>query len=476
MDLPLNEGDLVADCYLVERVVGVGGMAVVAVASHTTALHRVAIKMLLPQHASHDEVVKRFEREQDTLMQLHSEHTLRIYGAGTHGSLPFMLVDYLEGDDLAELIKKEGPLPVERAVEYILQACHAIAEAHALGITHRDLKPGNLFLVRRHDGSPCIKVLDFGISKVTYERVTDEPSLTKTTTIMGSPFYMSPEQMLSSRDVDARTDIWALGVTLYELLTKALPFAAETPMQVCRRIMHDEPTPLRKLRPLYPKGLEDIIRRCLQRHPDRRYPNIADLATRLADFGPEHGRFAVESICELVEPSEPQDQVHLVNEEPAPSSQLAGGDTTIYLQGDQGGSKMRTIWSAGLAAATFAMGVGVGWVMSLPTDPTTHRAVLPAEDAAEPAKQPRATQPSVETTKPSEPIDLDDPPAAVSDKGTAHKGAAGAPTRTAGAAPTARPRPSVSAKSPPPLDETIEPGPTPLPSSSPAPAASDIEF
>ena len=126
-------------------------------------------------------------------------------------------------------------MPIERAVELILQACHSIAAAHAHGIIHRDLKPANLFLVRRHDGSPCVKVLDFGISTASDDSAKAEPTLTKTSAVMGSPFYMAPEQMLSAKDVDPRTDIWALGVCLYELLTKAIPFAADTPMKVCHR-------------------------------------------------------------------------------------------------------------------------------------------------------------------------------------------------------------------------------------------------
>ena len=254
--------------------------------------------------------------------------------------------------------------------------------------------------------------------------------------------------------------------------------------------MHDEPTPLRKLRPLYPLGLEEIIGRCLQRHPNWRFPNIADLATRLADFGPEHARFAVESIYELVEPSEPQAQVHLVDDEPVPSSTVAGGDTTLYLQGDQGGSSMRTAWGIGLAAATFAMGAGVGWVLSLPTDPTT-RAMLPADDGAQPAQLPTAAvtsaEPPTRAAKAGSPpvaIDLDDPAgaAAPAREDGPQKATARSVAPPPKGASTARPKAAVSAtsKSPPPLDETIEPGPTPpvpapLPSA-PAGVPSDIEF
>ncbi len=416
MAIPLKIGDVVADAYHVERVVGVGGMAVVAVASHVAQHHRVAIKMLLPNTASSTEVAKRFEREQRTLMQLHSEHTLRIYGAGHHGELPYMLVEYLEGSDLSELLKNQGPVPIETAVEYILQACHAIAEAHSLGITHRDLKPGNLFLTRRTDGSPCIKVLDFGISKVSDTgQGSQEATLTKTKAVMGSPFYMSPEQMISARNVDGRTDVWALGITLHELLTKTLPFAANTAKQVCARILGDKPTPLRTIRPTYPQGLEEIILHCLQRRPEERFANIADLATQLSEFGPEHARFAVTSIYDLVKPSEPQDQpgtpdALLASDQPDP------GDTTIYLEGTRDKAPRRLWPSLLFGLATFALGAGVGWVLSLPTDPTRSTAVTPAAEPAEPATSqtgatpPRAEQTAELTEAPTEPIDLDELP------------------------------------------------------------------
>ncbi len=417
MSIPLKIGDVVADAYHVERVVGVGGMAVVAVASHVSQRHRVAIKMLLPATASSAEVVKRFEREQRTLMQLHSEHTLRIYGAGNHGNHPYMLVEYLEGSDLAELLKNQGPVPIETAVEYILQACHAIAEAHSLGITHRDLKPGNLFLTRRTDGSPCLKVLDFGISKVTDTGPSSqEATLTRTKAVMGSPFYMSPEQMISARNVDARTDIWSLGITLHELLTKTLPFAANTAKQVCARILGDKPTPLRKIRPMYPQGLEETVLRCLQRRPEERFANIADFATQLAEFGPEHSRYAVTAIYELVQPSELQTQpgtpdALLASDQPDP------GDTTIYLEGSREQPRGRS-WPALLfGLATFAVGTGVGWVLSLPTDPTRSVAATPAAEPDQaPPKQTstapvHAQQTAELTAAPPEPIDLDEPPA-----------------------------------------------------------------
>ncbi len=480
MSLPLKIGDVIADAYHVERVVGVGGMAVVAVASHLSQRQRVAIKMLLPATASSAEVVKRFEREQRTLMQLHSEHTLRIYGAGQQGKLPYMLIEYLQGSDLAELLKNQGPVPIETAVEYILQASHAIGEAHSLGITHRDLKPGNLFLTRRTDGSPCIKVLDFGISKVT-DRGPDsqEATLTKTQAVMGSPFYMSPEQMISARNVDARTDIWALGVTLHELLTKTLPFAANTARQVCARILGDTPTPLRKLRPMYPQGLEEVILRCLQRRREARFANIADFATQLAEFGPEHSRYAVSAIYELVQPSDPHTQPGTPDALLA-SDQPDAGETTIYLEGSRDEASQR-IWPALLfGLATFAVGTGVGWVLSLPTDPTRSASVTPAgEPDQAPKGQTSATpvrgeQTAELTAAPPEPIDLDELPAdGPLDEGFGEGDQPGSP------APTGRPapKPPTATKQPaagPPPSAARPPPATAGPKAPPMPSA--VEF
>ena len=377
---PLSDGDVVGGSYVVERVIGTGGMAFVALAAHSEQHHRVAIKILRSENARRTEVIKRFEREQRTLTTLHSEHTLRIYGFGQHAGLPYMLLEYLEGQDLEALLKSDGPLPLERAIEYVLQACHAIAEAHLLGIVHRDLKPANLFLTRRTDGSPCVKVLDFGISKVSRDRdAPDEASLvTKASAVMGSPFYMSPEQMLSSTQVDARSDIWSLAVTLFELLTKSLPFAAETAPGVCQRIMSGEPTPLRKLRPNYPKGLEATIDRCLQRRPDKRFANIADFAVQLGDFAPAHSQYAIKAICALVAPTEPYriGAPGIAVTVPLPGARTeatgpASTDTTVYLpHGDPSPGGFRLGALLGASAVAFTLGVSLGWVMNLDTDPT----------------------------------------------------------------------------------------------------------
>jgi hypothetical protein len=191
-------------------------------------------------------------------------------------------------------------MAVPAAVEFVLQACEAIGEAHALGIVHRDLKPANLFVTRRVDGSPCIKVLDFGISKLTLPGAGPDFGMTKTNTVMGSPLYMSPEQMSSTRNVDMRTDIWALGVILYEILTGRVPFEAETMPQLCGMILQDPPRPLRDLRPDLPDSLQAVVFRCLEKNREQRFANVADLAAALAPFGLPSAQRSAERIARVL--------------------------------------------------------------------------------------------------------------------------------------------------------------------------------
>jgi serine/threonine-protein kinase len=204
------------------------------------------------------------------------------------GGAPYIVMEYLEGSDLAHVVDTKGPLPVDDAIEYLVQACEAIAAAHALGIVHRDLKPANLFLTRTHDGRPCIKVLDFGISKISGGAASTGYSagLTSTTTIMGTPCFMSPEQLRSTRDVDARADIWSMGAILHALLTGTPPYDGESNADVSAKIIRDLPTPVRELRSEVPAELEAIILKCLEKEPAARYADVAELAQALAAVTP----------------------------------------------------------------------------------------------------------------------------------------------------------------------------------------------
>jgi serine/threonine-protein kinase len=301
----VREGDLLAGKYRIERVLGVGGMGVIVAAQHLQLEETVAIKFLLPTALEHPEAVSRFLREAKAAVRIKSEHVARVSDVGMlDNGAPYMVMEYLDGCDLAQWLRQNGPLSPEQAVEFILQALEAIADAHGLGIVHRDLKPGNLFCVRRSDGLLSIKVLDFGISKVRLGTPTaPQFDMTAPATIMGSPLYMSPEQMRSARDVDARTDIWSLGIILYELLTGNPPFNGDTISEVCVKTAASPPTPIRQSRPEIPVELETVILKCLAKDREDRYANVAELASALAPFAPKRARPSAERISRIISES-----------------------------------------------------------------------------------------------------------------------------------------------------------------------------
>jgi serine/threonine-protein kinase len=299
----VKEGDVLAGKYRVDRVLGVGGMGVVVAAHHLQLDDPVAIKFLLPDTLGNKEAVARFAREARAAVKIKSEHVARVTDVGKlENGAPYMVMEYLEGGDLSTWVSHRGALPVEQAVDFLLQACEAIAEAHALGIVHRDLKPANLFVARLPGGVQSVKVLDFGISKLTgLSGSGSQSSATKTSTLMGSPLYMSPEQMQSSKDVDARGDIWALGVILYELVTGKSPFLADTMPELILKIMSSEPPPLRNLRPDAPDGLEAVILRCIEKDRGRRYQTVGEFSAALLPFGSKRARGSVDRISQVMQ-------------------------------------------------------------------------------------------------------------------------------------------------------------------------------
>jgi eukaryotic-like serine/threonine-protein kinase len=294
--LGLEKGVLVGK-YRVERVLGAGGMGVVVAAHHLTLDEKVAIKFLLPEMVEDAVSASRFLREARAAVKIKSEHVARVFDVGTlESGAPYMVMEFLEGGDLAGWLRERGPLPIEQTIEFVLQACVAVAEAHRLGIVHRDLKPANLFCIRRPDGQLAIKVLDFGISKMTGVEGAVSGADTGPATLMGSPFYMSPEQMRSATDVDAGTDIWALGVLLHELLSGKVPFHGQTIAEVATKIAVEAPQPLRALRPEVPAGIEAAVLRCLEKNRKKRFASVGALATALLPFGPRHSAVYVERI------------------------------------------------------------------------------------------------------------------------------------------------------------------------------------
>ncbi|MBX3185218.1 MAG: protein kinase [Polyangiaceae bacterium] len=301
IDVEVKPGDILAGKYRVEKVLGAGGMGVVVQATHIVLNDRVALKFLLPSVAQHDTTAARFLREAQAAVRIKSPHVARVVDVGTmeDSGSPYMVMEYLDGKDLSQIVEQEGPQDIGLAALYALQVCEALAAAHSSGVVHRDIKPANIFLTRAADGSPSAKVLDFGISKVTTDLGVS--SLTQTQVSMGSPLYMSPEQMRSARDVDARTDIWSLGVVLYEMLTGTLPFVADSMPQLCALVLENTAPPMRTTRPDIPPQLEPIVARCLEKDPAKRYQSIAELAHDLGPFAGELGISSAQRVARILE-------------------------------------------------------------------------------------------------------------------------------------------------------------------------------
>ena len=278
----VEPGQTLGGKYRIDRVLGAGAMGMVLAATHLVLGSRVAIKIMLGGGKRGPEHEARFLREARVASMLRSEHAGKVLDVGTtEQGATFIVMEYLDGRDLGALLEARGPLPVEEAVTYVLQACEAIAEAHGLGIVHRDIKPANLFLTTGVSGAPCVKVVDFGIAKQSDET----QALTQTGAALGSPLYMSPEQMRGSRDVDARSDIWALGVTLYQLLAGATPFDADTLMAVVSIVQLEPPTPLARYRADVAPHLIAAIHQCFEKDPARRWQSVAAFAAALAPHG-----------------------------------------------------------------------------------------------------------------------------------------------------------------------------------------------
>jgi serine/threonine-protein kinase len=293
---PVNPGDLIAGKFRVERVVGEGGMGFVVEATHLQLEERVALKFLRRSAMSMPDVVSRFAQEARAAVRLKSEHVARIIDVGAReDGTPFMVMEFLEGADLGQTLERNGPLGISDALEYIIQACEGVGEAHARGIVHRDIKPENLFLVTRDDGWKLVKVLDFGISKAA---LTNSPAALlghETKSLMGSPFYMSPEQLRSTRTVDHRADIWSLGVVLFELLSGTVPFDPDrTFTELVADILETPHRRLRLFRPDVPPELEQIVDRCLEKDRTLRFQNCAELAIALLPFAPRRSRVTAE--------------------------------------------------------------------------------------------------------------------------------------------------------------------------------------
>ncbi len=299
VELPVEVGQVLSGKFRVERLLGVGGMGVVLEATHLQLQERVALKFLLPHATKDKSAVARFEREARAAVKLKNEHVVRVMDVGTmEDGAPYMVMELLEGRDLAQVIKDLGRLPVAMAIEYFTQICDAVGEAHALGIVHRDLKPENVFVTQKSNGTPVLKVLDFGISKMSGEAL----SLTNTTQVMGSPYYMSPEQLRASKDVDQRSDIWSLGAIFYEMLTGRVPFEAETLMELCTQVIENTPSPISTVRNDVPPEVLRVVDGCLAKDRAQRFASIAAVMSSFEPTVVATGQFTLPAATRVFPP------------------------------------------------------------------------------------------------------------------------------------------------------------------------------
>jgi serine/threonine-protein kinase len=341
----VKAGDLLGGKYRVERVLGAGGMGIVVAARHTQLGQRVALKLMLKEALSEPGNAERFAREARAAVRLQSPHTARVLDVGKlKNGEPYMVMEYLDGQDLDEVVRSHGALPPHVAVDYILQACEAFAEAHALGMIHRDIKLKNMFLTRTLDGRPLVKVLDFGLAKTV--GAVGDVSLTATTAVFGSPQYMSPEQMRSAKDVDARSDIWSIGVSLYELLTTRVPFDAPGVAEICAMVLKDPVEAPSKWAPGLPPDLDAIVVKCLAKNPNDRFQTVSELAYALEPWSAREG--SSQRILHVMSTVQKTDLPTLM-------------DSGTGL--DEGHAKTMDAWDSGERASTMR-GMRVAWAVA----------------------------------------------------------------------------------------------------------------
>ena len=366
-------GQTIAGKYRVEKILGKGGMGIVVGARHLGLDEPVAIKILRSSMMEVDGMVARFLREARAASKIKSDHVVRVTDVDTReDGVPYLVMEHLHGVDFAELRRQQGTFGIADAVGHVLEACDAIAEAHSLGIVHRDLKPGNLFLHSRRDGKRIVKVLDFGISKVDGP---GEQDTTKTGQMMGSPKYMSPEQMTSMRDADGRSDLWSLGAILFELLCGRPPFVADSTPRVCALVLNADPPRPCALRPELPPELEGIILRCLEKDPDRRFADVKALTSALAPYGPSpessagvstppaaSGASSASITPRVAEPTV-STVVRAALRTPTPTPTVAAWDAPRHLQGSPRGARSRrVVASVVLGVAALLGGLGLRYV------------------------------------------------------------------------------------------------------------------
>jgi serine/threonine-protein kinase len=454
MTIDVQPGQMLAGKYSVERVLGKGGMGLVIAAKHVQLDEHVAIKLMLPEMAMNPDAVARFVREARAAAKIKNEHVARVSDVGVlENGQPYMVMEYLEGSDLGAVLAAQHRVPVEDAVEYLLQASEAIAEAHAIGIVHRDLKPANLFMIRRRDGVPLIKVLDFGISKVSNASGQSDGAMTRTSALMGSPLYMSPEQMTSSRNVDARSDVWALGVILYELISGSTPFNAETLPQVCALVMEARVPPLRERVPDIHPELEAVIHRCLMRDPGARFRDVAELSRALLPFASRRARASVERITSQF--GAPGQSLPPSTDYGASAMTAPGGSTNAaWGETRPPGVPGKRAWPLVVGFVVLLAGSAIAFV-ALRSSSDDETALPESSSATADPRSAAPPPPPPVTVAPPEPVAPPPPPAATP---------SAAPSPPQVAKPTLRPtvKPATTPPKPATVTETAKPTPQPV--------------
>jgi eukaryotic-like serine/threonine-protein kinase len=281
---PSRVGEILAEKYRITRFLGEGGMGTVYEAQHTIVGRRFAVKYLHAELAGEPESLERFRREARAAGALENENIVPVIDFGTASDgIPYLVMEFLVGEDLASLLRRDGPLSVVRAVNLIIQACRGLDAAHTAGIIHRDLKPENLFVCRRGDGTDLVKILDFGIAKLSQAGVLGPMTpVTRSGATMGTPFTMPPEQARGAKVIDHRADIYSLGVILFEALSGTRPHPGESYNEIMYHILTKPPVPIESQRPGLHADLVDLIHRAIAFEPQDRPGSAAEFARALA--------------------------------------------------------------------------------------------------------------------------------------------------------------------------------------------------
>jgi serine/threonine-protein kinase len=404
-ELPINwrPGSVIAGRFRVLRVLGIGGMGAVLEAENTSLGQRIALKVLRRELVGSREAQVRFDQEARAVSQLHTDHVARVHDLGkTEENEPFIVMELLDGYTLDTPIDSPEQTPISLAIDLAAEACVGLAVAHAAGMVHRDIKPGNLFVTRRADGSEIVKVLDFGLIKITK---SDQLRLTSSATVFGTPLYMSPEQIMSSTKVDARTDQHAMAMVLFELLTKQPPYYDESPTAVTVKIATLAPPSLRALRPDAPAQLDAILVKALAKAPEQRFEDIACFALAIAPFGTERAQSAARKAAAAL------NRPAVVPEVTLPTSAVTGTETVSGLSTmrrlDVKRSRRFGVVAVGAAALLGVGGAVLGYgLMTAPSsgsrsgDPTAAVPEASPVPTAEATDTPSAMEPRIEPSAP----------------------------------------------------------------------------